>query len=61
MSFHTLLPVGTSANYQKVSKGDVVELITGEKVTFMEMKRSKWNGLMNGKGIIVPVYRKRTR
>jgi len=60
MSFHTLLPVGTSANYQKVSKGDVVELITGEKVTFMEMKRSKWNGLMNGKGIIVPVYRNRT-
>jgi hypothetical protein len=59
MKIKALLPVGTSANYEMVTKGDILELVTGEKVTFVEMKRTKWFGQLNGKGIVVPVYRNR--
>lgn len=52
-----MLPVGS--DYKTVEKGDIIELVTGEKVTFMEMKRTKWIGRFNGKGIGVPVYRDR--
>jgi hypothetical protein len=54
-----LLPVGEAgkSKWEMISKGDVVKLVTGEEVTFMEMKRSKWVGRYNGKGIGVPLYR----
>jgi len=53
------LPVGTQGNVKRllVKKGDIVKLCTGELVTFTEMKRVKFVGKMNGKGIQVPVYR----
>lgn len=58
VAFFPVGPVG-KIEYKTVSKGDVIELVTGEKVTFNEMKRSKWNGFLNGRGIIVPIYRDR--
>lgn len=61
MARFTYFPVGAPGkiDYVSVSTGDVIELVTGEKVTFNEMKRTKWNGTLNGKGIIVPIYRDR--
>jgi len=59
MKTKALLPVGEKSNYQMVERGDIIELITGEKVTFVEMKRTKWFGQFNGKGIVVPIYRNR--
>jgi hypothetical protein len=61
MTKATLLPVGTKQNpfWKPVIKGDVVELVTGEKVTFIEAKRVWWRGQFNGKGIRVPLYRDR--
>lgn len=55
MKTKTVMPVGKDMKI--VEKGDILELVTGEKVTFMEMKRTKWVGRYNGKGIIVPIYR----
>ena len=59
MATSAYLPVGTQGNVKRVliNKGDVVKLCTGELVTFTEMKRVKFIGKMNGKGIQVPVYR----
>jgi len=56
------LPVGTALKSERllIKKGDIVKLCTGETVTFTEMKRVKFIGLMNGKGIQVPVYRNKT-
>jgi hypothetical protein len=53
------LPVGTAKKqFEKlVSKGDILELCTGELVTFTEMKRVNFVGVCNGKGIRVPIYR----
>lgn len=53
------LPVGTKENIKNVivSKGDVVQLCTGELVTFMEMKRVRFIAQMNGKRVSVPIYR----
>ena len=61
MKTSAFLPVGTVGKVERkmISKGDVVKLVTGELVTFTEMKRTKFIGIMNGKGIIVPVYRDR--
>ena len=42
---------------KEVTKGDIIELVTGEKITFVEMKRTKWSGQLNGKGVLVPLYR----
>ena len=41
-----------------VNKGDVLELVTGEKGTFLEMKRTKFVMKIDGKKFLVPVYRK---
>jgi hypothetical protein len=58
MSTRTFLPVGNKS--ELVSKGDVIELITGEKMTFVEMKRSKWVGKNSaGKLYNIPVYANR--
>jgi len=56
-----LLPIGEKgkAKYEMIKKGDIVKLVTGEEIVFMEMKRTKWNGKLNGRGIIVPLYRDR--
>ena len=40
-----------------VKKGDVIELITREKATFIEMKRTKWHGSIDGRLTVIPVYR----
>lgn len=60
MRTSAMLPVGEKSNYVVVNKGDVIELVTGEKVTFVEMKRTKWFGQYNGKGIGVPIYRNKS-
>jgi len=61
MKTRAYLPVGTSENNTRVlvNKGDVLELVSGEKVTFTEMKRVRFIGKMTdtGKGISVPIYR----
>ena len=59
MKTQAWVPVGTSTNQEDVliSKGDVVQLVTGELVTFTEMKRVRFIGKINGKGISVPLYR----
>jgi hypothetical protein len=55
------LPVGTKENHKDVlvSKGDILELVDGDRVTFTEMKRVRFVGQMTatGKGISVPIYR----
>lgn len=55
------LPVGTPGNvtHKKIEKGDIVKLVTGELVTFTEMKRVRFIGKVNGKGISVPIFRDR--
>jgi hypothetical protein len=59
MSTKAFLPIGNKS--ELVSKGDVIELITGEKMTFIEMKRTKWVGQNTaGKMFNVPVYTNRT-
>jgi hypothetical protein len=60
MKTSAMLPVGEKSNYVIVKKGDILELVTGEKITFVEMARTKWHGLMNGKGIVVPIYRNKS-
>jgi hypothetical protein len=59
MKTSAYLPVGTQENNKTVliNKGDVVKLCTGELVTFTEMKRVKFVGKLDGRGIQVPVYR----
>lgn len=56
MATKTWLPFvdGTS---KLVKKGDIIEIVSGEKITFLEIKRTKWIGRLDGKGIRVPVYR----
>ena len=53
------IPIGTleENDFKLVNKGDVLQLCTGEKVTFTEMKRVKFHGIMNGRGTIVPIWR----
>jgi len=53
------LPIGTleENTIKLITKGDVLQLCTGEKITFTEMKRVKFHGVMNGRGTIVPVWR----
>lgn len=55
------IPTGTKGNVKSwmINKGDVVKLVTGELVTFTEMKRVRFVGKLNGKGISVPIYRDR--
>ncbi len=59
MGISALLPVGNKLNSttKLINKGDVVKLITGELVTFIEMKRTKFVGKMDGRAINVPIYR----
>jgi len=61
MKTKAYLPVGTKEIKEDklISKGDIVLLCTGEKVTFEEMKRTKFHGKLNGKGIVVPIWRDR--
>lgn len=44
----------------KVKRGDVIETITGEKITFIEMKRTKWAGKMGSRNVLVPLYADRS-
>jgi len=41
-----------------VSKGDVIELVSGEKIVFLETRRTKWLGKFNGKNVVVSFYGK---
>ena len=59
MSTQTYLPIGKTAKDVKrilVSKGDILQLVTGEQVTFESMRRTKFTCLYNGKGLVVPVF-----
>jgi hypothetical protein len=57
------LPVGDKGiyGYKDLKKGDVVKLITGEEVVFLEMRRVKWTGRYNGRGLNVPIWRDRAQ
>lgn len=59
MSSQVYLPIGTKENKKSVlvSKGDILQLVTGEKVTFESMRRTKFTCLYNGRELLVPVYR----
>ena len=53
------IQVGTSANHEAilVKEGDILQLVTGEKITFTGMRRTKFEGIMNGRSTIVPIWR----
>ena len=53
------LPVGKECKSTLIKKGDLLNLATGETVTFMEMKRTKFLAQYNGRGLAVPIYRDR--
>ena len=60
MKTYATLPVGKSKNDTKmlsVSRGDILELVTGEKAIFMEIKRTKWVGRIGDKTWNIPIYR----
>lgn len=59
MATKAYLPVGTKTSKETVliAIGDVLQLVTGEQITFTEMKRTKFHGKINGKTIVVPIYR----
>jgi len=61
MKTSAFIPVGPVGNVttKRVNKGDVVKLVTGELVTFTEMKRVRFIGKLDGKGISIPLYRDR--
>mgnify|MGYP007016028720 CR=1 FL=1 len=44
-----------------ISKGDIIELWNGEKMIFMEMKRTKWTGKSTTSGNMynIPIYKDR--
>lgn len=46
-----------------VTKGDIIELVTGEELIFIEMKRTKWIGQTKDgkKRFNVPIYRDKIR
>jgi len=61
MKTNAYLPIGTKENHSDklVSTGDILQLVTGEKVVFIAMRRSKFEAKINGRGLIVPMYRDR--
>ena len=61
MKTQVYLPIGTKGNIKNylVTKGDILQLVTGEKVTFDSMRRTKFLTKYNGKGLIVPIYKDR--
>jgi len=44
-----------------VKRGDIIKISSGEQITFVEMKRTKWIGKMDGKTYNVPVWRDKTQ
>lgn len=56
MKTYAVLPVGKE-KMVSVERGDILELVTGEKAVFMEMKRTKWVGRIGDKTWNIPVYR----
>lgn len=61
MKTSAILPVGTRTNQEDIliSQGDILKLATGDEVTFLEMKRTKFIAKINGRNMNVPVYRDR--
>lgn len=61
MKTQAYLPVGTKETKKTIliKKGDVIKLATGEECTFMEIKRTKFIGTINGKSFNIPVWRDR--
>lgn len=58
----TTLPIGKKDKfkYESVNKGDLLKLVTGETVTFEEMKRTRFAARMPNKGgVSVPCFRDR--
>lgn len=62
MKTKAYIPVGTQKSQERklVEKGDVLKLVSGEEVTFLEIRRTKFMGVMNGRNILVPLYRDRS-
>ena len=42
-----------------VKRGDIIETIAGDRITFIEMKRTKWVGKEGSRNVLVPLYRDR--
>jgi hypothetical protein len=60
MKTYATLPVGNNKKDTKmlsITRGDILELVTGEKAVFMEMKRTKWVGRIGNKIWNIPIYR----
>jgi hypothetical protein len=60
MKTYATLPVGNNKNDTKqlsITRGDILELVTGEKAVFMEMKRTKWVGRIGDRTWNIPIYR----
>lgn len=51
--------IGTASNkkLEQVKKGDILQLVTGEKCTFLDMSRTRFSANINGKSYKVPVFR----
>lgn len=62
MKTSAFLPVGTKTKKETilVKVGDVLQLVTGEKLTFVEMKRTKFHAKLGSKTIVVPIWRDRS-
>lgn len=61
MKNNAYLPVGKTDDYKTVliNRGDIIKLVTGETVTFIEMKRTKFIAKLDGRELNVPVWRNR--
>ena len=60
MKTYAALPVGNNKKDTKmlsITRGDILELVTGEKAVFMEMKRTKWVGRIGDRTWNIPIYR----
>ena len=56
MKTTAIMPVGDK-KMVVVERGDILELVTGEKAIFVEMKRTKWVGCIGDKTWNIPIYR----
>jgi len=56
------LPIGKKDDFKFVSvkKGDLLKLVSGETVTFDEMKRTRFTAVYNKRGLSVPLYKDRS-
>ena len=41
----------------RINEGDILKLVTGENVIFTSMRRTKFEAKLNGRALLVPVWR----